>query len=316
MCMFVCSYPSLCVCLSVHTPAYVYVCLFIPQLMYVCSYPSLMYVCLSVHTPAYVHVCLFIPQLMCMFVCSYPSLCACLSVHTPAYVCLSLLAENPLPPADLQAAPTSDCTVSIMWTTPPTQEDTASADFYIFEIQYIVIGIPGGWAGLGKSSESPFELMVPSRGVNTTYLVRGRGFNTSSVTQGANSNAVGPYISYQDADSSEISDVSGRPVGSGSISVSWSIVGSMCYEYTNVSISCLLINDSTPVVVSVDGEGVANMQRGGVVTVSGLMADSRYDCHVLGRFSEAGGGGGVARIVEERRSEVVRTFTFPNGERK
>lgn len=201
--------------------------------------------------------------------------------------------------------PASPCTVSIVWTT-SAPNGTVDADLFVFEVQFVVGATTEQWVELGRGSSSPLQLPVPFRGVNTTYSVRGRGYNgTTEPECGPPSTPSQTLVGYQVTSFPVIENVLGRPAGPNSINVSWSFSATSCYMYTNFTVSCeqeLGGNGSSPVVTSTGG-GVT-LER----VVVGLVSDTIYNCRVHGRFTASQGGG---RITEEQVSPAVRTFTFP-----
>lgn len=152
------------------------------------------------------------------------------------------------------------------------------------------------WAELDRSPTPPLRVAIPSRGLNTAYNLRGRGYNTM-FGGGNNSPTFGTFLSYQD-DSIPTVNVSGLPRGSDSIDLSWSVSSSACYAFGNVSVSC---NSANPVMV-----GAGETSR----SVTGLQADTGYTCVVSGVFTEVV----ESPVVREVVAASARANTFPRSE--
>lgn len=197
-----------------------------------------------------------------------------------------------MPPEDIQVTPISPCMANISWTTPPINSTTATAEMYVLEIQLINNGSAEEWVELGRSPSPPLQVPIPSRGLNTTYNLRGRGDNP--LGSGANSVTYGPFLSYQDSDLPVLMDVAGRSVGSDTIRVSWTVDGSICFVFGEVSVSC--------------GSVVASESEGSSGLVTGLVPDTAYNCSVSGVLTEMMNG-----MIREVVMVTVRANTLPKG---
>ena len=205
----------------------------------------------------------------------------------------------------------SPCSVSITWTTPPVDAmTTVQTELYVIEIQLISDGTPEEWVELVCSSTSSASSFIPSRGVNTTYYLRGHASN-STFGNSTLSAMYGPFVVYQDTLFPEIENISGCPIAPGLNRFSWSVPEAQytCYTFTNFSIACEgELSSSTPVTVGVGSGGQEAVRVG---EVSGLDRNSVYICRVLGTFTD---NPGDRRIVEDQVSSILRTFTFPDRE--
>lgn len=114
----------------------------------------------------------------------------------------------------------------------------------------------------------------------------------------------GAFVSYQDDDFPAIMDVTGRPVGSNSIFVSWTVESSMCYMLEDISVSCSSVVVTSEVVVASEGGGMSRL-------VTGLLADTEYSCGVSGVLTEAGQL--EAPRIREPVAVTVSTNTLPGG---
>jgi hypothetical protein len=208
---------------------------------------------------------------------------------------LPSLPAPPPPPVNISlAAPISPCAVNIIWDTPPMNDSQASADTYILEIQLMSNGSAEEWVELVRSLSPPMQVDIPSRGLDTMYNLRGRGYNTK-LGGGPNSVVYGPFVSYQDGEFPDV-QVAGRPVGSDRIRVSWTVQSSPCYVLEDVGISC------NSMMVPLEGNGTSQL-------VSRLEPDTEYNCTVSGVFTE----NGELRRIREMASFVGVTNTLPSG---
>lgn len=115
---------------------------------------------------------------------------------------------------------------------------TAVIDMYILEIQLMNNGSLEEWIELGRSSSPPLQAIIPSRGLNSIYNLRGRWYN-SSINDRALSIAYGPFVSYSVKDPPMVTDVAGHPVKPDTINVSWTMRGlTDCYNIVELSVNC------------------------------------------------------------------------------
>ena len=196
--------------------------------------------------------------------------------------------DFPLPPNNITATPISQCMTSITWTTPPTSATTTTVDTYIFEIQLLENGLPEQWVALGRSPSPPLQVLIPFRGLNAVYNLRGHGYN-GSVGNGAYSVAYGPYISYA------LPTITGHTarLNNDTVRVTWSVENIMCFMFNEVSINC--------------GEDIKDIEDEEMsLLVTGLDPDTEYTCYLAGVVTEASQ---VARI----REVVVVNVTIPRA---
>ena len=195
----------------------------------------------------------------------------------------------PLAPDNIRATPISPCMANITWTTPRTNTTTATTDTYIFEIQLRENGVLQQWVELGRSRSPPLQVLIPSRGLNTLYKLRGRAY-ISSLGNGTNSAIYGPFFSYQDSDFPTVLEGEGHPLRSDAVRLSWRVEGSTCFMFDAVSVSCGSI-------VASEGEGNSRL-------VTGLEPDTRYNCRVYGAVTENN------TLVDDPRIWRVAAFTI------
>ena len=198
--------------------------------------------------------------------------------------------DSPLPPNNIRATPISQCMTSITWTTPPTSITTATADTYIFEIQLLENGLPEQWIELGRSPSPLLQVLIPSRGLNTTYNLRGHGYN-GSVGNGAYSVAYGPYyISYA------LPTITGHTarLNNDTVRVTWSVENITCFMFDEVSINC-----GEDIEEDIEDEEMS-------LLVTGLDPDTEYNCYLSGVVTEAS-------QVARKREVVVVTVTIPRA---
>ena len=142
---------------------------------------------------------------------------------------------------------------------------------------------------LGRSPSPPLQVLIPSRGLNTAYNLRGHGYN-GSVGNGAYSVAYGPYYT-----SYALPTITGHTARLyyDTVRVTWSVENFTCFMFDEVSMNC--------------GEDIEDIEDEEMsLLVTGLDPDTEYTCYLSGVVTEASQ---VARI----REMVVVTVTIPRA---
>ena len=166
------------------------------------------------------------------------------------------------------------------------------------------------WMILSEKDIRSGSVLLSYGGVNTIYMLRGRGLN-STWGDGNNSDTYGPYVVYQDTEVPIPMDVSVSPKGLLTIEVTWSFLDS-CYQVLNYDIVCDEDQTFSNRVISKSTTGEVSS-----IIFSQLRPDTYYICRVLGRIVGKGElVGDAGSPLLEKSSVSVKSFTLPQGKFK